>query len=403
MAPTDREKNVPLLRIWAAAREEVLSMSLEAVVRISGDGQLRDGSEASQEFRQYLSEVDSEKLAEYAISCIENGFANSGQVLQDVVNEIGRRIGFKAENGRYQGVRNDIGFDGIWVDGNESLVVEVKTTDAYTIKLDVIAKYRDRLVEAGRVPKDTPILLVIGRNDTESLEAQVRGSRHAWSMRIIGIDALVKLMQINLSTLSVEVTDKIHKILRPFEYTRIDGIVDVVFTAAEDIGGDLEEPENIDAQASGVGQYIQDRTPKETIDQKKTEAIERLSAKYSTVIQRRKHSMYADALDGIHVVVAVSKLYQRAENYYWYAYHNEPQRRFLSEAAIGLMVFGMADLGFAFGVPYKLLEEYWDGLYGTVKKNGQEYKHIYIHEIGGKYYLRPKDRSTDIDLSPYVI
>lgn len=34
-----------------------------------------------------------------------------------------------------------------------------------------------------------------------------------------------------------QVTAKIHKILRPFEYTRIDDIVDIVFTTAEDKEG----------------------------------------------------------------------------------------------------------------------------------------------------------------------
>lgn len=208
---------MPLLEIWNATRDSVLKMDVEAIVGIAGDGQLKDGSETSIEFRQFLTEVESEKLAEYATYCIEtkttkNTFLSSGQVLQDVINEMGRRLGFKAENGRYQGVKNDIGYDGIWSSNGEHLVIEVKTTDAYTIKLDVIAGYRDRLVEEQRVPKETPILLVIGRNDTESLEAQVRGSKHAWSMRIISIDALIKLMEVNLSTLSSEVTEKIHTI-----------------------------------------------------------------------------------------------------------------------------------------------------------------------------------------------
>lgn len=211
---------MPLLEIWNAARESILKMNVEAIVRIAGqDGQLKDGSETAEEFRQFLREVDSEKLIEFASYWFENAFHGSGQVLQDLINEVGRRLGFQVENGRYQGVRNDIGFDGIWSADGESLVVEVKTTDAYTIKLDVIARYRDRLVESQRIPRDTPILLVIGRNDTESLEAQVRGSRHAWAMRIIGIEALMKLMKVNLTTSSDQVTAKIHKILRPFEYT----------------------------------------------------------------------------------------------------------------------------------------------------------------------------------------
>lgn len=126
---------MPLLKFWKSERDEVLKMNLETIVKMAGDGHLKDGSETSIEFRQFLSEVEGEKLAEYATYCIENAFTNSGQMLQDVINEIGRRLGFKAENGRYQGVRNDIGFDGIWNADGFDLVIEVKTTDAYQSSL----------------------------------------------------------------------------------------------------------------------------------------------------------------------------------------------------------------------------------------------------------------------------
>jgi len=378
-------------------------MTLEAIVRIAGDGQLRDGSETSIEFRQFLTEVESEKLAEYATHCIENGFNGSGQVLQDVINEIGRRLGFVAENGRYQGVRNDIGYDGIWSCNGESLVIEVKTTDAYTIKLDVIARYRDRLVDAQRVPKDTPILLVIGRNDTESLEAQVRGSKHAWSMRIIGIDALIKLMEVNLSTLSNEVTEKIHTILRPFEYTRIDKIVDVVFTAAEDKENEIAELEIAEISDSEHSETSQERTPTEVLLQKKIECIRKISEKFDRPIQKKKHSMYADASEEIHVIASISKRYIKSETFYWYAYHDKTQRKFLAAAKIGLMVFGLSDQDVAFAVPFELLEENWQNLYETTQKNGQVYKHIYVYLTEGKFYLRVREKGTEIDLSQYQI
>jgi len=394
---------LPLLEIWKATRDSVLKMNLEAIVRIAGDGQLKDGSETSIEFRQFLTEIESEKLAEFATYCIENSFTSSGQVLQDVINEIGRRLGFKAENGRYQGVRNDIGYDGIWSSSNECLVIEVKTTDAYTIKLDVIARYRDRLVEENRVPKDTPILLVIGRNDTESLEAQVRGSRHAWSMRIIGIDALIKLMEVNLSTLSNEVTEKIHTILRPFEYTRIDKIVDVVFTTAEDKENEIEELEGIEVEETNQSSSTQVRTPKEILIQKKSECIRKVSEKYERPIQKKKHSMYSDSLDEIRVIASISKRYEKSETFYWYAYHDEPQRKFLAEAKIGLMVFGLTDLDIAFAVPFELLELNWNNLYETTKKNGQVYKHIYIYLNDGKFYLRIREKGTEIELSKFSL
>jgi len=378
-------------------------MNLEAIVRIAGDGQLKDGSETSIEFRQFLTEVESDKLAEFATYCIENSFTSSGQVLQDVINEIGRRLGFRAENGRYQGVKNDIGYDGIWSSSNECLVIEVKTTDAYTIKLDVIARYRDRLVEENRVPKDTPILLVIGRNDTESLEAQVRGSRHAWSMRIIGIDALIKLMEVNLSTLSNEVTEKIHTILRPFEYTRIDKIVDVVFTTAEDKENEIEELEGVEIEESNESASTQIRTPKEILIQKKNECIRKVSEKFERPIQKKKHSMYSDSLDEIRVIASISKRYEKSEIFYWYAYHDEPQRKFLALAKVGLMVFGLTDLDIAFAVPFEVLESNWKNLYETTKKNGQVYKHIYIYLTDGKFYLRVREKGTEIELSKFAI
>ncbi len=399
---------MPLIEIWSATPKTVLGMLLPAVVNIATNGNiLKDGSEGSKDFRQYLTEIESGKLAEYATFCIENAFTDSGQVLQDVVNEIGRRLGFNAENGRYRGVRNDIGYDGIWTADGQSLVIEVKTTDAYTIKLDVIAKYRDRLVEENRIPQETPILIVIGRNDTSSLEAQVRGSRYAWSMRIVGIDALIKLMEVNLSTTSESVTEKIHTILRPFEYTRIDQIVDVVFTTAEDKENEIEiddtdEKSVLVADTNVLRQHATPQfTPKSIIELKKSEAIERLNKKFSKVLVKKKNSLFSDRDDEVHAAVAISKKYTRAEDFYWYAYH-EQQRKFLSESTIGLMVYGMSDTDIAFAIPYAKLEELRDKLNSTIREDGREYKHIFIHQKSNQYVLKLKG-GDELGIDQYQI
>jgi hypothetical protein len=147
-----------LINLWKATPNTVLGMSLPTVVRmaVNPDNSLKDGSLGSLAFKQFLAEIDSKKLASFATFCLENAFTDSGQVLQDIVNEIGRRLGFTAENGQYRGVRNDIGYDGIWTANGQSLVLEVKTTDAYTICLDTIANYRDRLVGENRIPNKHP-------------------------------------------------------------------------------------------------------------------------------------------------------------------------------------------------------------------------------------------------------
>jgi len=392
-----------LTSLWRTNPETVLGMTLPTVVRmaIDPDNTLKDGSPGSQALRKFLSEIDSKKLAAYATYCLENAFTDSGQVLQDIVNEIGRRLGFIAENGRYRGIKNDIGYDGIWTVSGQSLVIEVKTTDAYTIQLDTIATYRDRLIEEQRVPKNTPILIVIGRNDTSSLEAQVRGSPYAWSMRIVGIDALIKLMEVNLTTSSDDVTEKIHTILRPFEYTRIDQIVDVVFTTVSDKEQQITEESVPDALQLGNDRRVQQRTPKKIIDNLKDASIGRLSLREGTAIQKRRNSLYADPVDDVRAVVAVSKRY--GDNGYWYAYHEEIQRKFLSQAKKGFLVLAMTDKDFAFAVPFKVMEVVWKELHQTVLDSGHVYKHLMTYEIDGRFILRVRNTDTPLELDVYKV
>ncbi len=78
-------------------------------------------------------------------------------------------------------------------------------------------------------------LIVIGRNEkTESLEAQVRGSRHAWDIRLISVESLMRLVTVKEDLETPQAVQKIRQILRPKEYTKVDEIIDLVFSAATD-------------------------------------------------------------------------------------------------------------------------------------------------------------------------
>jgi hypothetical protein len=134
---------MPLLDLWQSNSSAVVKLRINQVVSTAGDGKLRDGSVAAQEIRAFFAQVPSEKLGAYAAQCLDSPFPQSGLVLQDVVNELGRRLEYTVQNGRYQGVQNSVGYAGIWVapEGN-GILGEVKTTDAYRIPLDRIAEYR---------------------------------------------------------------------------------------------------------------------------------------------------------------------------------------------------------------------------------------------------------------------
>jgi hypothetical protein len=235
---------VPLLSLWQTNPETVSELNIEQIVSNAGDGKLSDNNSCSSELKQYLSLVTSNKLASYLEHCLESPFNNSGYVLQDIVNELGRRLNYNVTNGRYKGVKNAVGYDGIWkapISESNHIVVEVKSTDAYRISLDTIANYRQELLKSETINQPSSILIVVGRDDTGELESQIRGSRHAWDIRLIGADALIKLVKLKESIGDVDTEKKIRSVLVPMEYTKLDTLIDVMFTTVKDVENVVQE------------------------------------------------------------------------------------------------------------------------------------------------------------------
>ena len=185
-----------LLDLWNKTPDQLKGKQIQQLIAFAGAGKLLDDSDCSREFRAFLGSVPSENLKAYADQCLAQSFVDSGLALQDVVNEMGSRLGAEVEPGRYRGSAKHVGFDGLWRFSNgHSIIVEVKTTDAYRIDLNTIAEYRKALIGTESIAeKASSMLLIVGRQDTGDLEAQIRGSRHAWDIRIISVDALLRLM-----------------------------------------------------------------------------------------------------------------------------------------------------------------------------------------------------------------
>jgi hypothetical protein len=74
----------------------------------------------------------------------------------------------------------------------------------------------------GMLNASSSILIVVGRIDTGELEAQVRGSRHSWDVRVISVDALLKLARLKQETDDPETAEKIRALFIPVDYTRLD-------------------------------------------------------------------------------------------------------------------------------------------------------------------------------------
>jgi hypothetical protein len=290
---------MPLLALWSSNPTAISQFAIEQIVAAAGSGDLKDNSDCAKELREYLSQVASSKLAEYIDRCLGAHFPRSGHALQDIVNELGRRLEYNVTNGRYQGTVNSIGYDGIWVSPEgHTLVVEAKTTDAYRISLDTIAGYRDRLLSAAQIAVPASILIVVGREDTGELEAQVRGSRHAWDMRLISADALIKLVQLKENSESQETSKKIRSLLIPREYTRLDEMIDVMFTTAREVESVIEdvateeevsaEPAKVPEKAKGAWQF----TDSKALQAKRDQIIAALGRQEGAPFIKKSRALY---------------------------------------------------------------------------------------------------------------
>ena len=329
----------PLFTLLKSAPTQVDALSITQVVALCGNGKLSDSSDCSIELREYLKIAKSENLGRYLQACLDHPFERSGLVLQDIVNEFGRRLDYNVENGLYQGKVNAVGFDGLWINSSgHEIVVEVKTTDAYRINLDVVTKYRDVMLTAGKITKDASVLIVVGREDTGDLEAQVRGSRHAWTVRLISTDALIKLVSLKENGDSNSV-GKIHELLRPFEYTKLDKIIEIAFTVAEDATSALIEQQ---APESELFPDVQDtsfkqvHTPPELLSDIRNKILDSLTQEYAPLVKKSR-ALYWTANKEFRVAVTISKRYEGGD--YWYAYHSDWDE-FLGQATTGLYVLG---------------------------------------------------------------
>src|ERR1700722_16941952 len=79
--------------------------------------------------------------------------------------------------------------------------------------------------------------------DTTDLEAQIRGSRYSWQVRVISLEALFKMVALKSPGDYPCWAKLLRGILIPREFTKLDALLDIVSFVAEDVSSDEEEEE----------------------------------------------------------------------------------------------------------------------------------------------------------------
>jgi hypothetical protein len=233
-------------RITAGDQMASAAISLDQLLMLVGELNDQQGQDTPRDrFRQFLSSSVTAvgTVRDYVQVCLAKKGDQYDRALQDLVNHAGRLMGFDVEFGRYSGVANDIGHDGLWRADDFSVVVEVKTSGAFTIRTATLLGYINSLIDVGRISRaDTAMgLYVFGKPDAEisQLEASIIHSGHAQRLRIATADdvlALAELVQRGLLS-----RDEALALLRPVG-VRVGSTVQVLQRIAAGMPSEVDEP-----------------------------------------------------------------------------------------------------------------------------------------------------------------
>jgi hypothetical protein len=194
------------------------------------------------------------------------------------------------------------------------------------------------------------------------------------------------------------------------EYTRIDQLVDVMFTAATDVEASVVEAaadEDVEevhgAHDESGAQSTWELTDSTLLQRKREQIVEKISELFKVKFINRSRALCWDASHQTRIVTTISKRYtKRASNPYWYAYHPKWDE-FLSEGQKSFFVLGCMDLSVAFLIPRGIIRSVLGGLHTTTTDRGT-YWHIHIAEdSAGQYELVLPKRSENLSLQEYRI
>jgi hypothetical protein len=177
--------------------------TLDQILGLVGTLDDAPGSDTPRErFRTFLRDSVGSigAVRDYVEACTKNKGAQYDHALQDLINHTGSLIGFDVEFGRYKGVTNDVGHDGLWRWKDFSIIVEVKTTDVFSIQTAIVVGYVDKLISKGSIADwDHAMgLYVFGRSDSQlkQLANSIIAEKRTHQLRIATVDDVLSLAEL---------------------------------------------------------------------------------------------------------------------------------------------------------------------------------------------------------------
>jgi hypothetical protein len=222
---------------------------------------------------------------------------------------------------------------------------------------------------------------------------------------------LLKRVRLKQTAEGPETGRKIRSLLIPTEYTRLDGMIDVMFTAAKDVeegavetasGEDETVADEQSAEKAAPAKVGYDFTDSASLQRKRDEIVRALETQHGVNLSKESRALFGDLTRRVRLACTISKRYHARTYPYWYAYHPHWDE-YLREAENGLLVLGCMDLDYAFAIPRSIVESVLDGLNITVRPDGERCWHMHLVEAGGEYSLLLPKRSDALSLTGYIV
>jgi hypothetical protein len=145
---------------------------------------------------------------------------------------------------------------------------------------------------------------------------------------------------------------QIRQLLQPFEYTKIDRIIDVIFTTAVSVESQQEIEQDvpkIEFEGREPGKQI--RTNLESLNAKRHQAVEAFATLKGKELVKRSATFFWSTDKKFRVCCAVSKRYESDYQPSWYAYHPKWDA-FLAEGEEAYFIISCMDRDEAFSCAF---------------------------------------------------
>lgn len=247
--------------------------------------------------------------------------------------------------------------------------------------------------------ENTSILIVVGREDTDDLEAQVRGSRYAWNIRLISVDALLRLLKLRVSLDDLSVESQIREILVPQEFTRLDRIVDLVFATAEE----SQESDDVDVADDVASETNAPRGPKANFHGMVIPEIERKLGvslvKAGRVIWKTPDEQYMLSCQ------VASRRPEKEGVDFWFGLKRTTKELLEAHSSDGTYcAFGCGSKALTALIPFTAISPILDECWTSPDKEGNVlHWHLRFKMIDGRLRLLFSQDRESLDVQPYVI